>query len=159
MRKRPWNRVNSPVYSVSSRRGAQHNMHICTYATAISMQPKRYIVGLFKSSQTLDYVSTEKEMVLQILADHQFRLVNLLGKQSGRKVDKIARLEKRQLLSNWQGFRILKECIAVLHLKVMDQWDAGDHVAFLCELVTARNLQPGPALSLDTLRINHIIRS
>ena len=42
--RRPWNRVDLPVYSVSSRLNDQHNMHICTYVSAVSMEPKRYMV-------------------------------------------------------------------------------------------------------------------
>ena len=41
MRKRPWNRVNLPVYSISSKAGDNNNMHIITYALQISMKPKK----------------------------------------------------------------------------------------------------------------------
>ncbi len=96
MPKRPWNRVNLPVYAVCSTDGeAVFNMHIITYASQISMNPKRYVCGIYEGTKTLELVSAHHEFVLQLLADSQYRLVELLGKKSGHTIDKIARLEKR----------------------------------------------------------------
>ena len=47
MMKKPWNRINIPVYSVSSKYGEKQNMHICTYVSAVSMQPKRIYGSTF----------------------------------------------------------------------------------------------------------------
>ncbi|HMP93048.1 MAG TPA: hypothetical protein PKD90_09280, partial [Phnomibacter sp.] len=51
-RKKPWNRPALPVYSVSSQ-GTRPNMHICTYVSSVSMQPKRIMVALYKGTLTL----------------------------------------------------------------------------------------------------------
>ncbi len=103
-RKRPWNRVNLPVYSISSRAMDSDNMHIITYASQISMQPKRFICGIYHGTQTLSNILLTGEFILQLLADTQYRLVDLLGKKSGKTVDKIGRLEKRNELEKWRGF-------------------------------------------------------
>jgi flavin reductase (DIM6/NTAB) family NADH-FMN oxidoreductase RutF len=118
--KRPWNRVNLSVYSISSTDGTgNHNMHIITYATAISMQPKRFVCGIYQGTQTLNNVQANPHFILQLLAATQYRLVDLLGKKSGKSVDKIARLEKRKELMEWNGFKILKNCLAVMEMKVI----------------------------------------
>ena len=157
-RKKPWNRVNLPVYSISSKAGGNSNMHIITYASQISMQPKRFICGIYHGTKTLINVEASGEFVLQLLADKQFRLVDLLGKKSGKTIDKIRRLQKRYELAEWNGFHILKNCLAVMQLKVVSSFEGGDHQGFLCEVLAYKNLNEGETLSLDTLRKHKMIR-
>ncbi len=159
MPKRPWNRVNLPVYSICSSDGNQHfNMHIITYASQISMKPKRFVCGIYEGTQTLQNVAANPRFVLQLLAASQYRLVDLLGKKSGKHVDKIARLEKRKLLTQWKGYPILKECLAVMELTVLSRFDGGDHAGFLCEVSDYKNIQEGSPLTLDILREHNLIR-
>ncbi|MFM7223229.1 MAG: flavin reductase [Bacteroidota bacterium] len=158
MRKKPWNRTNQPVYSCSSQSGSQFNMHILTYVTPISMSPKRYICGIYHGTKTHELVSSSSFFVLQLLQENQYSLVNLLGKQSGNKVDKLAKLEKRQLLTQWNNFPVLKDALALLLLKPISHIEAGDHTAFLCDVVDYKNLNLGNVLTLDTLREHHLIR-
>ena len=158
IRKKPWNRVNLPVYSISSKAAGNSNMHIITYASQISMQPKRFICGIYQGTQTLINVEASGEFVLQLLAATQYRLVDLLGKKSGKKIDKISRLQKRNELVEWNGFHILKNCLAVMQLKVLSSFEGGDHQGFLCEVVAYKNLNEGETLSLDTLRKHKMIR-
>ena len=156
--KKPWNRVDLPVYSISSKGEDGSNMHIITYVTSISMQPKRFICGIFHGTQTLDNVESNGEFVLQLLAGNQYRLVDLLGKKSGKAIDKIKRLTNRNELAEWKGYPILKNCIAVILLKVIHSFDAGDHKAFLCDTIHYKNLHNGDALTLDDLRQRKLIR-
>jgi len=158
IRKKPWNRVNLPVYSISSKALGQHNMHIITYASQISMQPKRFICGIYDGTKTLENVETSGEFVLQLLSNTQYRLVDLLGKKSGKTIDKISRLQKRNELDSWNDFYILKNALAVMHLKVLNSFDGGDHKCFLCDVVSYKNIQEGDALTLDTLRHHKMIR-
>lgn len=157
-RKKPWNRINLPVYSISSKNDDNENMNIITYATAISMHPKRYVCGIYLGTQTLDNVTASGEFVLQLLADHQVNLVNLLGKQSGRKISKTARLAKRKLLTQWEAYTVLQSCLAVMKMKVIETMDGGDHKIFLCEVTAYQNMQAGQPLTLDHLREKKLIR-
>jgi flavin reductase (DIM6/NTAB) family NADH-FMN oxidoreductase RutF len=157
IRKKPWNRVDLPVYSVSSK-GEKENMHICTYVSAVSMTPKRMMVALYHGTQTLHNVELHTHFVLQLLDANQYRLVNQLGKLSGKSIDKMGRLEKRNLLSEWNGFKILKEALAVMELKVINQMEGGDHRMFLCDVVTWKNLKEGTALTTSILHEKGIIR-
>lgn len=158
-RKKPWNRVNNPVYSCSTKAGESSNMHIMTYATAVSMKPKRFICGIFHGTKTLENIESNSLFVLQLLSDKQYRLVDLLGKKSGKNVDKIGRLYKRNELMVWDDFFVLKNCLAVMKMKVINSFDAGDHKCFLCEVVAYKNINEGNALMLDTLRKHKIIRA
>jgi len=158
-RKKPWNRVNLPVYSLSTCSATgQHNMHICTYVSAVSMQPKRMMVALYHGTKTLANASENPKFVLQLLAQHQYNLVNQLGKQSGNHIDKIARLQKRQLLSEWQGFFVLNDALALMYLETVAQVDGGDHRLFVCDVVAYKNLNDGQALTTEILHQKGIIR-
>ncbi len=159
MRKKPWNRVNLPVYSISSKSGEKSNMHIITYVTQISMSPKRFVCGIYHGTQTIEHVQASGEFVLQLLADHQYRLVDLLGKQTGFTIDKVARLHKRGELTTWNDYQVVKHALAVMQLKVISSFEGGDHTGFLCDVVAYKNLNSGTALSLDVLRSHKMIRS
>jgi len=164
MPKRPWNRVNLPVYSISSKdKQGNCNMHIITYASQISMQPKRFICGIFEGTKTLELVEKNPTFILQLLNETQYRLVDLLGKKSGNNIDKIARLNKRQLLTEWNGFPILKDALAVMLLNASSvipnsNVEQGDHSMFLCDVVDYKNLNDGNPLTLDVLRQHKLIR-
>lgn len=138
-------------------------MHIITYATAISMQPKQFICGIYHGTQTLKNLETNPHFVLQLLAADQYRLVDLLGKKSGSIVDKIDKLEKRKLLDEWKGFKILKNCLAVMEMTIISTLNTsgkirGDHEIFLCNLISYKNTSEGDPLTLNILRDHKTIR-
>jgi len=158
IRKKPWNRTDHPVYSISSTDGKENNMHIISYVTAISMQPKRYVVGVYEGTKTLDLINKNPVFVLQILSQKQASFVRLLGQQSGKKVNKIERLKKRKLLTDWEGFPILKEAAAVLLLRATESFDGGDHRGFVCDVLAHKYLNDETILTLNYLREKKIIR-
>ena len=133
-------------------------MHICTYVSAVSMQPKRFMVALFKGSLTLELVEKNPHFILQLLDENQYRLVDLLGRNSGRKIDKIHRLRKRKLIEEWKKYAVLSQALAWMELQVISSFDAGDHIVKLCDLVSVKNVQEGNPLTLDTLREKNLIR-
>ncbi len=157
-RKKPWNRVNLPVYSISSKGNDSANMHMITYASQVSMKPKRFICGIYENTMTLENIEASGEFVLQLLADKQYRLMDLLGMKSGKQIDKIEKLRKRNELEQWKGYYILKNSLAVMHLKVLSSFEAGDHKAFLCDVLAFKNLNEGDVLTLDSLRQRKMIR-
>ncbi|MEY3412953.1 MAG: hypothetical protein RIQ70_1642 [Bacteroidota bacterium] len=157
-RKKPWNRINLPVYSISSKLDTTYNMNICTYTSAVSMQPKQLLVAIYNDTKTLEIVENSPKFVLQLLAAEQYRMVDLLGKKSGKNIDKISRLEKRELIAHWNDFKILKDALALTELKVENTMQAGDHKLFLCSVVDYKNLNEGKALTLDDLREHRLIR-
>jgi len=156
---RPWTRANLPVYSISSQANGQQNMHIITYVTATSMQPKRMLCAVYEGTRTLENLRASSSFVLQLLAAEQYNLVRLLGKESGKETDKISRLRRRkEPVSEWQGFCVLDDCLALMHLQILHEFPGGDHVCFLCEVTAAKNLRAGEPLTLDILRKRNIIR-
>lgn len=159
MSKRPWNRVNLPVYSICSTDGnGAYNMHMITYATQISMNPKRYVCGIYEGTKTLELIISHNEFILQLLSEKQYRLIALLGKKTGYEFDKITHLKRRNLLSEWNGFPILKDALAIMQLKAISSFPGGDHTGFLCDVTQYKNLNEGDPLTLDILRQHKLIR-
>lgn len=156
--KRPWNRVDLPVYSISSQSGEESNMHICTYVSGVSMHPKRIMVAIYKGTKTLELVSRNPVFVLQLLAKEQSGLIRLLGQTSGKKEDKISKLKKRGMLQDWKGFYVLKNALAYMHLKTIQTLDAGDHIIHLCDVSSFSNNLEGETLTLNFLRKKGLIR-
>lgn len=133
-------------------------MNIITYASAVSMQPKRMMVAIYHGTQTLINAETNPHFVLQLLAADQYNLVNQLGKQTGKTINKIQRLEKRKLLTDWNGFIILKDALAVMELQAINQMEGGDHRMFLCDVTAYKNLNDGEPLTTTILHEKGIIR-
>jgi len=156
--KRPWNRTNLPVYSVSSGLEEHANMHICTYVSSVSMEPKRYMIAIYKNTKTLENIESTGIFVLQLLSSEQYRLIKLLGKTSGHQINKIEKLENRKELQKWKGYLVLKNALAYIELKTIMRYDAGDHIMFVCDLLSFYNNLPGEALTLDVLREKKLIR-
>jgi flavin reductase (DIM6/NTAB) family NADH-FMN oxidoreductase RutF len=84
-------------------------------------------------------------------------LVRLLGKQTGNKINKTERLRKRNLISEWKGFNSLKDALAVMEMNIIQEIDGGDHVCFLCDVVSYKNLNDGKELTLHILSEKKII--
>lgn len=161
--KKPWNRVDLPVYSLSSQSGSLSNMHIITYLTPVSMYPKLFIAGIYEGTRTLELVENNPHFIIQLLADNQYNLVRLLGQQSGHQVNKIQRLDKRGLLTDYNGFCVLKEALAWMEMKATPVMlppgsPTPDHRLYLCELLSFKNNREGEPLTLDTLRDKKIVR-
>ena len=88
-KKKIWNRINLPVYSISSRFEDTYNMNICTYTSAVSMKPKQIIVAIYNDTKTLEIATNSTKFVLQLLAANQYRMVDLLGKKAAKILTKL----------------------------------------------------------------------
>lgn len=133
--KRPWNIVNVPVYSLATYRENRVNMNICTYVSAVSMKPKLFMVAIDYTTLTFKNLEKNEHSVLQILHRDQQPLVNLLGKKSGKSIDKQEKLEDKKALANWNGNRVLDNACGYLQMTVKERANiGGDHELFYFEV-------------------------
>ncbi|MCX8490734.1 MAG: flavin reductase [Cyclobacteriaceae bacterium] len=155
--KRPWNLANIPVYSLATYDGDRVNMNICTYVSAVSMKPKRYVVAVYHNTQTLENILKSKIAILQILAKQHVSLVNVLGKKSGFRYDKQNYLTKKKLLEVWNDKKALTNCAGLIELEKIWSKEVGDHVMFLFDV---RRFQTNheDVLMLDDLREKGLVR-
>lgn len=92
----PYSTLSMPVYSLSSRQKSRidQTMNLVTYAAPIALQPPMYALGLYHDTLSRDNMLSHKHGVLQILAEQHAHLFHLLGKTSGRDVDKLVCTER-----------------------------------------------------------------
>ncbi len=157
MPKRPWNRIDTPVYSLVTKNNEQCNMNICTYVTAVSMQPKRFMVAVYHNTQSLLNMQNADECVLQYLSAEQYIIVNALGKKSGATYNKINYLRKKNMLTQWNGFEVLENAVAWIHLKKINVTPAGDHDMYLYDMLAYKSNNEMPILTLQMLIDKKII--
>lgn len=156
--RRPWNLIDSPVYSLATYAGGQVNMNICTYVTAISMEPKIYAIAIYKNTKTLENMQNTEHAVLQFLHPEQFKLVKNLGQRSGVNFNKHRYLSKNNLVENWNGYDVLKNTAARILLQKIDFKETGDHLLFTFKAEKYKSYHP-EVLTSEILRIKKIIRA
>lgn len=155
--KRPWNLPNLPVYSLATYAGEQVNFNICTYVSAVSMQPKLYAVAVYNNTQTLINLQRADWAVLHLLHANQYNLVNYLGKKSGLTFNKQAWLSRKKLLDTWQNLQVLQGAAAYVFLKKVNVMPSGDHQLFLFEVLKYQSVS-NDVLTTQELSAKNIIR-
>lgn len=155
--RRPWNAVDFPVYSLATKSDDMANMNICTYVSPISMQPKLYAIAIYENTKTLENAINSDKAVLQFLSHSQKKWVNLLGKKSGFKIDKISKIQQFDAIETWNGFDVLTNCFALLLLQKKSYSQQGDHHLFIYEGIQTKNMQKESPLMFQTLIDEKII--
>lgn len=155
--KKPWNLPDLPVYSLATYGEDGFNMNICTYVSAVSMKPKRFMVAVYEGTKSLENMLATDFAVLQLLHASQSNLVRPLGKKSALNYDKQNHLHKKNALAEWGNYTVLKDAAAWMLLSKLDSIPAGDHRMFLFDVVRHTVNIPGPLLTLDLLREQKII--
>lgn len=156
IRVKPWNRVDSQVYTLATSNNGKGNLNICTYVTPIAMKPKLFIVGVYKGTKSLENLESNPNGLLQYMAQDQWQHVRLLGKKTGFAVDKISILGEK-VEHTADGLFRLKGVIAALHLKFLERIDAGDHWAWLASVEAYENLREAEPLTFNELKRRKVI--
>jgi flavin reductase (DIM6/NTAB) family NADH-FMN oxidoreductase RutF len=156
--KRPWNIPNLPVYSVATYdENDEVNMNIATYVSAVSMQPKKIAVAIYKGTKSFENMLKNEEVVLQLLHASQFNLVKKLGQTSGFELNKFNYLNKKDLLEIWLKKPVLKNVSSRLLMKKMSCQETGDHWLYVFDVVKTKTFNQD-YLDTFTLSEKKIIR-
>ncbi|WP_425390519.1 flavin reductase [Ekhidna sp.] len=157
--KRPWNMVDMPVYSLATYDGDKVNMNICTYVTAISMKPKMFMVAIDYVTKTFENLEKDSNVILQILHQNHQSLVRLLGKKSGKNVNKHEKLTEKGLIGKWNGHQVLIDACGYLSLQLKGRQDVGgDHELFWFEVQKSKtNSEDNILMFQDLIRAGIIL--
>ncbi len=155
-----WNRSPLPVWSlVTKDEKGMMNMNICTYVSAVSLEPKLMMVAVYHNTKTHDNCAVGSEVLLQLLSSDQAKLVRLLGQTTGRVKDKITLLKKRELLSRYKDWSHLTEVAGFMVGKIESIVTVGgDHDLAILRVTTHKNLRDTPVLTTEILRAEGLIR-
>ena len=113
------------------------------FATQCSIKPQRFITCISKENRTFDAVRSADAIVVHFLGAQQRELAELFGGETGDEVDKFE-------LCAWSegpfGIPVLDDVPGWFAGRILERFDAGDHVALLLEPVEAEDR--GGALDL-----------
>lgn len=155
-----WNRPDVAVWSLAtSSKAGVPNMNICTYVTAVSLEPKLILVAVYKDTQTLENVRVGERVLLQLLTEALAPVVRVCGQQSGKTIDKIKRLAKRYELKENNGLYYFTKAAGYTELLV-DQLieTSGDHYLLVGKVLTTKNSHDDKILTTTYLREQGYIR-
>jgi len=145
-------------------------MNICTYVSAMSMSPKRYAIGVYCQTKTLENIQKGGKIVLQLLSQNQWPLVRNFGQKSGISFDKHDFLSRKNKgntqhphkhpyeCTRWQDFIVLKNALAYLELQTVWHQSAGDHELYLFDVGKYKTLSDEAPLRVSDLRENGLVR-
>lgn len=128
--RKPWNLPELPVYSLATYHEGVVNMNICTYVTAVSLDPKIMMVAVYENTKTLENILSSNTAILQILHKEQAPLARILGKKSGITYNKFQYLNKKNMLTEWKNFPVLKDACAYVELEKLSFLKTGDHNSY-----------------------------
>ena len=156
IRIKPWNRVDAQVYTLATSANGKGNLNICTYVTPIAMKPKRFVIGVYKGTRTLENLEKNPVGILQYMAVDQWEHVKLLGKKTGNTVDKIKTLGTEVEHVSGDLYK-LKGVLALVHLRFLERIDAGDHWAWLANVYAYENIREAEPLTFSELKRRKLI--
>jgi flavin reductase (DIM6/NTAB) family NADH-FMN oxidoreductase RutF len=156
LKSQPIPKFNVPVWSLSTlNKNGETNMNILTYATQVSIKPKPlWALSLYKGTLSHDNFIAKGWAILHLLSPEKHSVVSILGKTSGRDVNKMAGLKAAEqnllaldvlpeivsggLQESKQHVNVFSDSPVILWVKRSkdhDIIDAGDHDVILCEVV------------------------
>ena len=131
------------VMVLTTRWGEKLNGMSAAWISRAAEQPFLVMVSVYKENYSHDLIKKSRVFAVNYLKDGQQNLAIHFGKQSGRDVDKFLKVP---FLTDQTGAPILKDCLAYLDCRVLEELDAGDHTIFLGEALSGRVLAEGRGL-------------
>ncbi len=127
--------ADHPMVVVTTEAGGRRAGCLVGFATQVSIDPRRYLVGLSKANNTFRVAAEAESLAVHLLAAGQLPLARLFGSESGDGLDKFTHCE-------WYpgpgGLPILAATPGWFTGNILDRYDFGDHVGVLLEPVTGQ---------------------
>lgn len=141
----------SPLTAIGSHGAGGPNAQICVSVFGASIVPERprLLVSLSKTNYTTRLVQASGTLAITLLSDRQIELLAPLGLQSGRDE---AKLEGLAFELTEAGDPWFPEGVGLIECGVLDAYDLGDALAFLCAVHAQRALTLAPALTWAAAR-------
>jgi flavin reductase (DIM6/NTAB) family NADH-FMN oxidoreductase RutF len=145
--------LTSPVVAITTSAGGVRNGLIVNSAQRASLVPNipRLSIYISKINFTHDLVYKSGVFTLHLLRRDQWDVIWQLGLQSGRNVDKMAKL---RLLDGATGCPVIDDCIAAFECRVINAMDTGASTFFLGEVVNVVEGRYGAIMTSEYFREN-----
>jgi flavin reductase (DIM6/NTAB) family NADH-FMN oxidoreductase RutF len=124
--------IDYPMVVVTATADGDRGGCLVGFTTQCSIDPPHWIVCVSKANRTHAIASRAFVLVVHVLRAGQRDLADLFGSESGDEVDKF---EECQWSPGPGGTPVLAET-DWLAGQVIGRWDAGDHTAFLLDVLS-----------------------
>jgi flavin reductase (DIM6/NTAB) family NADH-FMN oxidoreductase RutF len=125
-----------PMFIVTTRVGGEPLGCLIGFATQLSIDPSRFLIGLSHTNRTYRHGRDAPVFGVHCVPAGAEGLAELFGGQTGDEVDKFARAAWHE---GPEGVPILDDCGNWFVGRVVWRADAGDHDAYLLEPVAAHH--------------------
>ena len=134
------------VVVITTKSGQKLNGMSAAWVSRASEQPFLVMASVYKKNYSHDLIQSSRIFAVNYLQEGQQKLAIHFGKQSGREVEKFRKIP---YFTERTGAPILKDCLAYLDCRVIDQMDSGDHTIFLGEVQSGKIIAPGRGLQFE----------
>ena len=125
-----------PMFIVTARAGEEALGCLVGFATQMSIDPPRFLIGLSHTNRTFRRGGDSQTFAVHAVPEHAAALAELFGGETADEVDKFGRCAWHE---GPDGVPILDDCANWFVGRVVWRQDAGDHDAFLLEPVAAQH--------------------
>jgi flavin reductase (DIM6/NTAB) family NADH-FMN oxidoreductase RutF len=125
-----------PMFIVTARAGGEPLGCLVGFATQMSIDPPRFLIGLSHTNRTYRRGRDAGALGVHCVPEDAADLAELFGGETADEVDKFARCAWHD---GPEGVPILDDCANWFVGRVLWRCDAGDHDAFLLEPVAAEH--------------------
>ena len=130
--------ITHGVYIVTTRTKEKVNGMTAAWISQVSMNPVLLMVSIAPARYTHGMIKESGYFAINVLSDGQEGLAQSFGFRSGRKHDKFQNIP---YFDAPNGSPVLKDAMAFIECKLINDFSAGDHSLFIGHVVEAKLLQ------------------
>jgi len=122
------------------------NIMTAVWATPVSFDPPYLAICIGKKRYSHNLIKETKEFALNFPSAEMKDAVVICGSISGKNTDKFKEANLTQLKAKKIKAPLIKECLASIECKVVNEINAGDHTIFVGEVLAAQKNKEGKIL-------------
>ncbi|TWT62195.1 flavin reductase family protein [Rubinisphaera italica] len=141
----PFALIDPQLWLITSASQNRRSGLIATFVTKASIVPDcpRFVIGLARQHETCRLLEESGTCVLHLFSQEKCEWVEKFGVPSGAKIDKFAQIDIQTLKT---GAPVLSDAICAFDCQVERNWETGDRILFLLQVVESKMLNPGTPL-------------
>ncbi|WP_405138339.1 flavin reductase family protein [Nocardia sp. NBC_01388] len=120
--------LDNSLVVVTTRVGAQRTGCLVGFAAQVSIEPRRFMVGISKQNHTYRIAMRAGHLAVHLLDERQLPLATLFGSETGDEIDKFTHCEWHPGPAN---LPILDAAAGWFCGRIVERHDVGDHIAML----------------------------
>jgi flavin reductase (DIM6/NTAB) family NADH-FMN oxidoreductase RutF len=141
--------LSYPMFIVTAAAGTERAGCLVGFATQASIDPPRLLVFLSKSNRTYKVAEQARVLAVHFLNRDNEDLATAFGEATGDDSDKFA---NREWIPGPDGTPLLPGTRGWITGTILDRMDAGDHVAHLLTIDSAKAGVAGEQLGFQSVR-------